>query len=142
VGFDIQLEKKRARIEKFVEKIRARAFFVLEFKIMIVCFVDKTDCQSFFLFKKRGKCFVETSSPNFRRIRDNHLFKNIFRHKLIFRSGVVSSGKRQRSERDTRREHLLDERRRRNQVLKLEVEDPLETLNAQGSQGRQPIEDP
>lgn len=39
------------------------------------------------------------------------------------------------------REHLFDERRRRHQVLQFKVEDPLQALHAERSEGRQPVQD-
>ena len=43
---------------------------------------------------------------------------------------------------DTGGKHLLDEWRRRNEILQLEVEDPLEPLDAERPQGRESVQDP
>ena len=45
-------------------------------------------------------------------------------------------------ERDAGCEHLLDEWRSWNQILQLEVEDPLKPLHAERPQGRESIQDP
>lgn len=44
------------------------------------------------------------------------------------------------SERDARSEHLFDQGRSRDQVLELEVEDPLQTLNTERPEGRKSIQ--
>ena len=66
--------------------------------------------------------------------------------KFFFKNWFFVSGghrfrqKAEFSERDARSEHLLDQGRRRDQVLQLEVEDPLETLNTERPQGRKSIQ--
>ena len=45
------------------------------------------------------------------------------------------------SERDARGEHLLYERRRGDEILQLEVEDPLQSLDGERPEGGQPVQD-